>query len=328
MEEEKRAATDAAAAEPEKKAAESESASSETLSAAAAPSFEDKTKEELARLQAEVQTLRTDNEELKDKSLRVVAEMENFRRRTERDKADFAKYAISEFARDVLSVADNMRRALESAPKDAVATNPAVKSLVEGVEVTERELLKVLERYQVTRFDPLGEPFNPHLHDAMTKLDVPNVPAETVVQVIHAGYMIGERVLRPAAVIVAKGGTVEQPKASGGDGIPDHIPLGAMKIPDDAVSSSSVSLPIEPTHVSGHVDMQQTVFGRHLSGDKRRVSLADDALAEERVANFRRARPANSGGGGHPDAGRQHHPGGGGQPKPASLHKPIIQKQD
>lgn len=290
-----------------------ESASSDKVDAAAKDSA-DLAKDELARLQAEVQTLKSENEELKDKSLRVVAEMENFRRRTERDKADFAKYAISEFARDMLSVADNMRRAIESAPKD-----PVVKSLVEGVEVTERELLKVLERYQVTRFDPLGEPFNPHLHDAMTKVDVPNVPAETVVQVIHAGYMIGERVLRPAAVIVAKGGMVEQPKA-GGDGVPDSLPLGAMKIPDDAVSSA-----IEPAHVSGRADMQQTVFGRHLSGDKRRSSLADDALGEERVANFRRSRPNNGGGGGQE---RHQGGGGGGGHKPASLHKPIIQKQD
>lgn len=325
MEEDKRVSSDAT--ESATAAPGGESASSDK-SAAAAQDAGVVAKEELARLQAEVQTLRTENEELKDKSLRVVAEMENFRRRTERDKADFAKYAISEFARDVLSVADNMRRAIEAVPKDALGANPAVKSVVEGVEVTERELLKVLERYQVTRFDPLGEPFNPHLHDAMTKVDVPNVPAETVVQVIHAGYMIGERVLRPAAVIVAKGGTVEQMPKPSADGAPDNIPLGAMKIPDDAVSSASTA--IEPAHVPGRVDVQQTVFGRHLSGEKRRSSLADDALADERVANFRRARPANNGGagGGNHDAGRHQQGGGGGGHKPASLHKPIIQKQD
>jgi molecular chaperone GrpE len=150
--------------------------------------------------------LKAENAELRDKHLRIIAEMENFRRRAERDKADGMKYAASEFGRDVISIADNLRRAIEAVPKDAVEQNAGLKTLLEGVEVTERELFKVLERHSITRFDPLGEKFNPNFHEAMVKVDVPNVPADVIVQVLQAGYKIGERVLRPATVILAKGG--------------------------------------------------------------------------------------------------------------------------
>jgi molecular chaperone GrpE len=160
-----------------------------------------------ALLQA-VNDLKAENAELRDKHLRIIAEMENFRRRAERDKTEGMKYAVSEFSRDIVSLADNLRRAIEAVPKDAVEHSAGLKSLLEGVEVTERELFKVFERHGITRFDPLGEKFNPHIHEAVVKVDVPNVPADVVVQVLQAGYKIGERVLRPATVIVAKGGTV------------------------------------------------------------------------------------------------------------------------
>jgi molecular chaperone GrpE len=165
-------------------------------------------------LQAQLQQLadlKAENAELRDKMLRVLAEMENLRRRTEREKADTAKYAISEFARDAVSIGDNLRRAIEAAQKEPLGENPALKTLLEGVEVTERELHKVLERHGIKRFDPLGEKFDPHIHEAMVKVDVPGVPADTVVQVLQAGYKIADRVLRPAAVIVAKGGTPARP---------------------------------------------------------------------------------------------------------------------
>lgn len=155
--------------------------------------------------------LKAENAELRDKLLRSMAEMENLRRRTEREKTDTAKYAISDFARDAVSIGDNLRRAIEAAQKEPLDQNPALKRLLEGVEVTERDLFKVLERHGITRFDPLGEKFDPHMHEAMVKVDVPGVPADVVVQVLHAGYKIGERVLRPAAVIVAKGGTPARP---------------------------------------------------------------------------------------------------------------------
>ena len=160
-----------------------------------------------AGLQQQLANLKAENADLRDRLLRTMAEMENLRRRTERDKADTAKYAISEFARDAVSIGDNLRRAIEAAQKEPLDTSPALKTLLEGVEVTERDLFKVLERHGITRFDPLGEKFDPHQHEAMVKVDVPGVPADIVVQVLHAGYKIADRILRPAAVIVAKGGT-------------------------------------------------------------------------------------------------------------------------
>jgi molecular chaperone GrpE len=163
-----------------------------------------------AQLQ-ELGQLRAENAELRDKLLRAMAEMENFRRRSERDKSDGMKYAVSEFARDAVTIGDNLRRAIEAAQKEPLEHNPPLKTLLEGVEVTERELFKVLERHGITRFDPLGEKFDPHMHEAMVKVDAPGVPADIVVQVLQAGYKIGDRVLRPAAVIVAKGGSALSP---------------------------------------------------------------------------------------------------------------------
>jgi molecular chaperone GrpE len=157
-----------------------------------------------------IAALGAENADLKDKLLRVMAEMENFRRRAEREKGDVAKYAVSEFARDVVGIGDNLRRAIEAAQKEPLEHNPALRTLLEGVEVTEREMIKVFERHGVTRFDPLGDKFDPHVHEAMVKVDVPNVPADIIVQVLQAGYKINDRVLRPAAVILAKGGPFAQ----------------------------------------------------------------------------------------------------------------------
>ncbi len=156
--------------------------------------------------------LKAENAELRDKLLRSIAEMENLRRRTEREKADTSKYAISEFARDAVTIGDNLRRAIEAAQKEPLDNHPAMKTLLEGVEVTERDLFKVLQRHGITRFDPLGEKFDPHVHEAMVKMDVPGASADMIVQVLHAGYKIADRVLRPAAVIVAKGGTPARPE--------------------------------------------------------------------------------------------------------------------
>jgi molecular chaperone GrpE len=150
--------------------------------------------------------LKAENADLRDRNLRIIAEMENFRRRAERDKSESVKYAASEFGRDMISVADNLRRAIEAVSKDASEQSPAVKTLLEGVEATERELFKTFERHGITRFDPLGEKFDPHNHEAVVKVDVPNVPADVIVQVLQAGYKIADRVLRPATVILAKGG--------------------------------------------------------------------------------------------------------------------------
>lgn len=148
----------------------------------------------------------------KDKLLRTLAEMENLRRRTEREVADARLYGITGFARDVLNVADNMHRALSTLTDEARETaDAAVKSVLEGVELTERELLKSLEKNGVKQFTPQGEKFDPNKHQAMFEVpNAENVPPGHVAQVIQSGYMIGERVLRPALVGVAKA----QPKTA------------------------------------------------------------------------------------------------------------------
>jgi molecular chaperone GrpE len=151
---------------------------------------------------------------LQDKHLRLLAEMENLRRRTEREVADARLYGITQFARDVVTVADNMQRALAALDHELrEKADAAVKGLLDGVELTERELLKVLEKHGVTKLEPQGQKFDPHRHQAMFEVPDPSVPAGTVVQVVQPGYLIGERVLRPALVGVAKGG----PKAAAGE---------------------------------------------------------------------------------------------------------------
>jgi molecular chaperone GrpE len=143
--------------------------------------------------------------EYKDKLLRTLAEMENLRRRTEREVADARTYGIASFARDVLAVADNMHRALEAiGPELREEGEAKVKSLIEGVELTERELLKNLEKYGVRKFSPQGEKFDPNVHQAMYEVPQADVPPGHVAQVVQAAYMIGDRVLRPALVGVAK----------------------------------------------------------------------------------------------------------------------------
>ena len=161
-----------------------------------------------ARLAA-VEAERTD---LKDKLLRTLADMENLRRRTEREAADARTYAVTNFARDMLNVADNVRRALESVPAGAADADGPLKALVEGIDLTERELVKTLERHGVRAIEAEGQRFDPQRHQAMFEMPNPDVPAGTVVQVVQTGYAIGERVLRPALVGVAKGG----PKAEAG----------------------------------------------------------------------------------------------------------------
>lgn len=150
--------------------------------------------------------LMKENEELKDRALRATAEMENLRRRTARELQDARAYAVANFARDMLSVSDNLRRALDAVSAEAKAADPSLSSLVEGVEMTERSMLSTLERHGVKKLDPQGEKFDPNFHQAMFEVPNPDVPANTVVQVVQSGFSIGERVLRPAMVGVSKGG--------------------------------------------------------------------------------------------------------------------------
>jgi molecular chaperone GrpE len=162
-----------------------------------------------------IAALEAERTDMKDKLLRTLADMENLRRRTEREIADARTYGVANFARDMLNVADNIRRALDAVPPDAASSaDGALKGLIEGIDLTERDLLKVLERYGVRKLDPHGQKFDPNVHQAMFEVPNAEVPSGTVVQVVQSGYVIGERVLRPAMVGVAKGG----PKAVSGNG--------------------------------------------------------------------------------------------------------------
>jgi molecular chaperone GrpE len=156
--------------------------------------------------------------ELKDRLLRTLAEMENLRRRTEREVAESRVYGVTSFARDILAISDNMARALQTLRGDLKEREDAgVKALLDGVELTERELSKVLEKHGVRKFEPEPrEKFDPNLHQAMYEVQDSALPAGTVAQVVQAGYMIGDRMLRPALVAVAKGGpkAVSDPAAN------------------------------------------------------------------------------------------------------------------
>ncbi|MDX3926631.1 MAG: nucleotide exchange factor GrpE [Shinella sp.] len=154
-----------------------------------------------------VELLKAENADLRDRYLRLAAEMDNLRRRTERDVKDAKSYSVAGFARDMLAVSDNLRRALEAIPAEArEAGDAGFNALIEGVEMTERSMLAALERHGVRKIEPVGEKFDPHFHQAMFEVPNTEVANNTVVQVVQAGFVIGERVLRPAMVGVSKGG--------------------------------------------------------------------------------------------------------------------------
>ncbi len=156
----------------------------------------------MAEATARIQALEAEIAALKDQALRAVAEAENTRRRVERDKEEAVKYAASRFARDMLSVADNLRRALDAAPADTA--DDATKALIAGVEATERELLSGFEKHGIKRIDPMGSRFDPNLHEAVFEVPGTGQPGGTVVQVLQAGYTLHDRLLRSAMVGVAK----------------------------------------------------------------------------------------------------------------------------
>ena len=159
----------------------------------------DALQEELEKKDAEVA-------EKHDQVLRAAAETENVRRRLEKEKLETAKYAITKFAIDVLTIGDNFQRAIDAVPKDAVDADPALKTLIDGVIFAERDFQKALERHGVKSLDPAGQPFNPHHHQAVMEEDNASVPAGTVLRVFQTGYLIDDRCLRPAMVVVSKGG--------------------------------------------------------------------------------------------------------------------------
>lgn len=155
----------------------------------------------------ELENLYAENASLKDKLLRAMAEAENVRRRAEREVADAKLYGAANFAREMLALADNLRRAAESVPAEARAgLDPAAAAIVEGLEVTERDFLARLARFGVKRIEAEGVRFDPNLHEALYEIPDEAQPAGTVAQVVEQGYMIGDRVLRPAKVGVTRGG--------------------------------------------------------------------------------------------------------------------------
>lgn len=162
--------------------------------------------EDPAVLAAQIEELNAQKADLTERLTRAHADIQNLHKRLEREREETAKYAISKFARDTVAVADNFERAIMSVPEDALADNPMLKNLLDGVTMTEREFLNVLEKHGVVRISPNGEPFDPHRHQAMAEQEDPSVPTGTVLQVYQPGYMIEDRVLRPAMVVVSKGG--------------------------------------------------------------------------------------------------------------------------
>ncbi len=159
-----------------------------------------------ALLEARVKELESQQADLTDRLLRAHAEMDNLRKRTEREKSDSAKYAITKFAHDIVGISDNFQRAVAAVPNGAREQEGTLKSLIEGVEMTERAFLQVLERHGVKPVNPIGETFDPNRHQAVMEQETTEVPAGTVIRVFQSGYIIEDRVLRPAMVVVARGG--------------------------------------------------------------------------------------------------------------------------
>jgi molecular chaperone GrpE len=174
----------------------------------AVPDAADETADEpeLPELVDPLEAAQTEAVELKDKLLRALAETENVRRRAQRDREDASKYSIANFAREMLKVADNLRRALDSIDEEARSGNETVESLAVGVEMTEREMLNDFERVGIKPIEALGQRYDHNLHEAMFDVEDTTRPVGTIIQVLERGYMLGERLLRPAKVGVAKGG--------------------------------------------------------------------------------------------------------------------------
>ncbi|MEZ5813145.1 MAG: nucleotide exchange factor GrpE [Alphaproteobacteria bacterium] len=174
--------------------------------------------EQAGQADASLEALKSELDQAKDQAMRAMAEAENTRRRAQKERADASKYAISGFAKDLLEVSDNLRRALEAVPSDLLDAEPRLKNLVDGIEATERTLLRNFEKHGIKKLEPVDEPFDPNFHEVMFEAPVPGKPAGTVMQVMEAGYMLHERLLRPARVGVVKDdGTGGDSSAGGGD---------------------------------------------------------------------------------------------------------------
>jgi len=188
---------------------------SDETAAGAAPDNENDIPVEAEAEVDPTEALRAENADLRDRLLRTVAEMENLRKRNERELADKGKYAIAGFARDMLTATDSLSRALMTLPAEARdSVDATVRSLIDGIEMTEREMQRLLAKHGVTPIEAEGQKFDPHKHQAMFEVPDASKPEGTVVQVVQTGFAIGDRVLRPAMVGVSKGG----PKTAPADG--------------------------------------------------------------------------------------------------------------
>ena len=156
--------------------------------------------------EARIAELEAQVAEMRDRYVRAYAETENLRKRSEREKSDVSKYAVTNFARDMVAIADNLKRAVEAAGGSETEQSPQMKALLDGVVLTDQELQKALEKHGVRSIAAKGEIFDPHKHQAVMEQDDPSVAAGTILQVFQDGYEIGDRVLRPSMVVVSKGG--------------------------------------------------------------------------------------------------------------------------
>lgn len=186
--------------------------------------------------------------ELKDQLLRALAETENVRRRGQRERGDAIKYAPASLVRDLLAVPDNLRRAIESIPREAAEADERLSTLLAGIELTEKELLSAFARHHIVKLEPLGEKLDPHLHEAMYEVPDPTQAAGTVVQLVEAGYILHDRLIRPARVGVAKGA----PAAVAAVPEPETAP-GAAPGEDQATAGEDAA-PEEDAPSGTHVD--------------------------------------------------------------------------
>jgi molecular chaperone GrpE len=179
--------------------------------AAAEPAVQPK-KDDGEALRDRIAALEEELAKARDQRLRAIAETDNIRKRAERDQTETSKYAITAFARDMVNVLENLKRASDNIPKEAVADDPLLQKLEEGVELTLKELLSIFERYGIRRIDPMGQKFDHNLHQAVAQVERDDVAPGMVIQVVQAGYTINDRLLRPAMVAVSKAATGDAPK--------------------------------------------------------------------------------------------------------------------
>ncbi len=161
---------------------------------------------------ARITVLESELASAKDKMIRAVAEAENTRRRAAKDRQDASKFAVSSFAKDLLSVADNLRRAIDAVPEDLLSENPQVKNITDGIEATERELLRCFDKNGIEKTNPIDQKFDPNFHEVMFEAPMPDKPTGTIIQVLEAGYILNGRILRPARVGISKGGPENETK--------------------------------------------------------------------------------------------------------------------